>query len=182
MKRLIACFAVILALLTAIPSYAGTVSGQGWGQGDAATLLEELVYSSNFGTLSDMGVSYATKYIVITTGDAYNFNGSVYTSIASNTLTFSAGHTALTASQQCVFIVGLTATGAVGTTQSRIVASSADEPTPVFSTSYAPIGKIKVVTAATGAFTPNTTNLNDASCTITISDYKYKPISMTIPD
>ena len=171
--------AIILMFVTQM-AFAGTITPTGINQEDLVAVMNDLAYARNYGTLCNMGVTSATTYLVITTGGPYKFNGNVYTSTASNTLTFSTGHKALAASQKCIFTVGLTAAGVVGTLQSRVVSSAVADPDVVVSTTYAPIAKIKIVTNSTGVFTPNTTNISNASCTVTTTQMANKEVSLTV--
>lgn len=179
MKRFILSIIFSLVILSA---YAGEITGQGMSQGDLYRWLYDVTYAVNNGANTDMNISASGTYIVIGTGGSYVIDGVLYTSTATTTGTFTAGHTALTASQKCIFLVGLNSSGTIVTTQSNIVPSTSDDPIVPRPASVAPIARLEIETNSTGAFTPNTTSLAAASVTKTISDYARKTISLTIPD
>lgn len=174
--------AILMLLCSLTASYAGEITGQGMTQRDLYEWLYDTTYAMNNGTLSDMGVVASGVYIVIGAGGAYKVNGQVYTSTATTTGTFTAGHDALAASEKCIFTIGLNTSGTIVTTQSEIVPATSDDPAVPRPANIAPIARLEVETNSTGVFTPNTTSLADASCTVTFADYAHKTISLTIPD
>lgn len=111
---------------------------------------------------------------------SFTINGFGYFKAATDNLTFSAGHTALAASQKCAFFILLDSAGAVTTQQGDIVTPSptgdqrkaAEIPNP---TDKVVIGALVVTTAAATTFTPNTTDLSAAGVTFVaynfVSDY-----------
>ena len=179
MKRLLVALMLLCSL---VQVYAGEITGQGITQKDLYEYLNDTTYALNNGTLSDMGVVASGVYIVIGAGGAYMVNGQVYTSTATTTGTFTAGHDALAASEKCIFTVGLNTSGTIVTTQSEIVPSTSDDPSVPRPASIAPIARLEIQTNSTGVFTPNTTSLAAASVTATFADYAHKALSLTIPD
>jgi len=179
MKRFLT---LLLFLAMTVSSFAGEITPNGISQGDLYQWLYNATTALNNGTLSDMGVTYASESLVITTGGAYKINGTIYTSTASNTLEFSSGHTALGNSEKCLFTINLDTSGDVVTLQSNIVAASADDPSPEYSASYAPIATLEVSTNSGATFTPNTTEMNASGVTSVFTDYAHMPISLTIPE
>ena len=111
-----------------------------------------------------------------TQATSYSINGFGYFKAATDNLTFSAGHTALAASQRCAFFILLDAAGNVTTLQGDIVTPSptgdqrkaAEIPNPA---DKAVIGALVVTTGAAGAFTPNTTDLSAAG--VTFAAYNF---------
>lgn len=138
-------------------------------------------YRDNYATtcaLVDEGT--AANTFKFTQPISYNLNGFGYYKPATDNLTFSAGHTALTANQRCAFFQCLDAAGNVTTLQSVIATPSpsgdqraaAEIPNPSDRTV---VSALIVTTGAAGAFTPNTTDLSAAGVTFTkynfVGDY-----------
>lgn len=94
--------------------------------------------------------------------------GRSYLKAATDNIAFSAGHTALAASQTCIFAVCINAAGTVSTVQSEIVANADLGVTkaiqcPDIPDNLACLGHIQVSTNASGAFTPASTDLGAAN-------------------
>lgn len=174
MKKLLA-----ILLLLASTAFAGEVTEQGLSQGDLVKLLSDLKNAANSCALADFNLTASAAAIHVNNTGAYRLNGGVYSITATFTDTFTAGHSALSASQQCVFTVGLDSSGNVGTSQSRVVSTSVAAPTPVDPpANHAPIGYITVA----GAFTPNSTSLTSTAIAVTYTDVSNKTVSMTQGD
>ena len=120
--------------------------------------------NSGYISLTSGGLAVTTakeKFKTVNT-ITYLINGLFLSKTATDNLVFSSGHTALAASQSCLFGVWLDASGNVTTTQGPIVNSGDPCPVPPTPASRALIGLIKVVCTSAGAFTPGTT-LTDAT-------------------
>lgn len=124
-------------------------------------------------TYATLAINAASAATFKTTGTTtYCIDGILYTKAALSAQAFTAGHTALAASQQCTFGVWVDSAGTISTTQGRIV-SSVDVtnkltavPWPDYVANRALIGVIEVKTGAT-TFTPGTTALDAANVTAT---------------
>lgn len=124
--------------------------------------------NSGYLSLTAAGVAEGTNANTFKTTNtlAFTSNGVFKSKSATDNLTFSAGHTALAASQACLFAVWINAAGTVSTTQGPIVA--AGDPCPVPSQTTAGttlVGLIKVTTSSSGAFTAGSTDLSASGVT-----------------
>jgi hypothetical protein len=114
-------------------------------------------------------------------GVDYAIKGRTYHKADTDNLAFSDGHTALAASQQCVFGVQLDTSGNVTTKQSNIVDTADLEAGndqlhwPVADDNKVIVGYIRVETSDSGAFTPGSTDLGDAQVTDTYYDVMLPP-------
>lgn len=107
----------------------------------------------------------------------FSIKGVMYSKAATDNLAFSSGHTALAASQQCVFGVCLDSSGNVTTVQGPIKDVGNDDAVlawPVAGDAKALIGGIIVETGAT-TFTPGSTDLGAANVTDTYVDCDGQP-------
>lgn len=134
-------------------------------------------FNSGYMSLTSGGLAVTTdktKFKTVNT-ITYILNGIFYSKAATDNLAFSAGHTALAASQSCVFAVWLDSAGNVTTTQGPIVASGDPCPVPTSNGARALIGLIKVVCSAAGAFTPGSTNADATGVTTTYTNAAVMP-------
>lgn len=107
---------------------------------------------------------------------AFTSNGIFKSKGATDNLTFSSGHTALAASQACLFGIWISAAGSVSTSQGPIVAAGDPCPVPAQATAGTTlVGLIKVTTSSSGAFTPGTTGLGASGVTAAYSDCMDMP-------
>ncbi len=116
-------------------------------------------------------------------GVDYSIKGVLYHKADTDNLDFSTGHTALAASQQCVFGVFLDSSGNVTTRQGPIKTVGEDDKVlawPVGTDDLCLIGGIVVETGAT-TFTAGSTDLGAASVTDTYIDCDgLAPQSVTV--
>lgn len=106
-------------------------------------------------------------------GVDFSINGVMYHKADADNLAFSSGHTALAASQQCVFGVYLDTGGNVTTAQGPIKSVGSDLAVLPWSgpqNGKCLIGGIVVETSSSGAFTAGSTDLGDAQVTDTYVD------------
>ena len=134
--------------------------------------------NSGYASLTAAGLTEGTNAATFKTANTltYTSNGVFKSKNATDNLTFSAGHTALAASQACLFGVWINAAGTVSTSQGPIVA--AGDPCPVPGAPAANltlVGLIKVTTDASTTFTPGTTDLGAAGITDAYSDCMRMP-------
>ena len=126
---------------------------------------------------ADVGMaigSTADEYKTAATAN-YTIDGVWYTKAATDDINFTAGHTALAASQKCLVAICLDAAGTFSSIQSSIVAASASDPDwPTIPITVVCIGGIKIETGAT-TFTFDTTNLSAANVTDTYYDFNGLP-------
>lgn len=116
--------------------------------------------NSGYMSLTSAGLAAGTNTGTFKTANTltYTNNGVFKSKSATDNLTFSSGHTALAASQACLFAIWIDTNGNVTTTQGPIVASGDPCPVPTqTSANVTLVGLIKV--AATATFTPGTTAL-----------------------
>jgi hypothetical protein len=134
--------------------------------------------NSGYLSLTAAGLAEGTNANTFKTTNtlAFTNNGVFKSKSATDNLTFSTGHTALAASQACLFAVWINASGTVSTTQGPIVA--AGDPCPVPSQVTAGttlVGLIKVTTDSSTTFTPGSTDLGAAGVTDVYSDCMDMP-------
>ena len=134
----------------------------------------------NFGKAILAEGTDAATFKTTTNTIVYTVDAVQYTKAPTDNLPFSSGHTALAASQVCLFAVWLDTAGAVTTTQGKII-STADLSNgitvlsmPADQNGKCCIGLIRVATGAT-TFTPGTTDLGAASVTDTYYDCSCLP-------
>lgn len=188
MKRLdslilVSVIACLVALVSPFVGQTDPITARGMKQGDLYNLLNDIVYNGNNRCFNKVGMTTNTAQITIASGPIYAIDGVTYHGVATTTISFTAG-TALTASQKCRFGVLAGTTGLYTTSQGRIVPSTvadASVPWPSNASSKTMIGSVLVETNSTGAFTPGTTDLGDASITVTLTNRTAKPLSLTTP-
>lgn len=138
--------------------------------------LEQI--NSGYVSLTAAGLAEGTNSATFKTVNTLTFtnNGVFKSKNATDNLTFSTGHTALAASQACLFGVWVNASGTVSTSQGPIVA--AGDPCPVPGAPAANltlVGLIKVTTDASTTFTPGTTDLGASGVTDAYYDCMVMP-------
>lgn len=134
--------------------------------------------NSGYLSLTAAGLAEGTNSATFKTTNtlAFTSNGVFKSKGATDNLTFSTGHTALAASQACLFGVWITAAGAVSTTQGPIVAAGDPCPVPTQVTAGTTlVGLIKVTTDSSTTFTPGTTDLGASGITDAYSDCMDMP-------
>lgn len=181
MKR--AVIALVAILACALVAYGGQITPNGMNQADVYQLMSELVYAVNNKCLTTptLGVNAGAKAKFDTTANFTAVNSGVLNAVtASAACTFSTPITTIPASKRAIFAIGVTAADAVVTKQSAVVSYDHQLVIPKFPEGTALIGTIKVVAAADGQFVPNTTALDDASCTITITNMHSLPLSLNV--
>ena len=134
--------------------------------------------NSGYVSLTAAGLAEGTNAATFKTANtlAYTSNGVFKSKAATDNIAFSSGHTALAASQACLFGVWIDAAGNVTTSQGPIVA--AGDPCPVPSAPAANrtlVGLIKVTTDSSTTFTPGTTDLGASGVTDAYSDCMVMP-------
>ncbi|MEY3005777.1 MAG: hypothetical protein RI942_119 [Pseudomonadota bacterium] len=134
--------------------------------------------NSGYVSLSAAGLAEGTNANTFKTANTltYTSNGVFKAKSATDNLAFSSGHTALAASQACLFGVWVDSAGTVTTSQGPIVA--AGDPCPVPGAPAAGVtlvGLIKVTTNASTTFTPGSTDLGAAGVTDAYYDCMVMP-------
>lgn len=134
--------------------------------------------NSGYLSLTAAGLAEGTNANTFKTTNtlAFTNNGVFKSKGATDNLAFSTGHTALAASQACLFAVWINASGTVSTTQGPIV--TAGDPCPVPSQVTAGttlVGLIKVTTDSSTTFTPGSTDLGASGITDVYSDCMDMP-------
>ena len=181
MKR--AVIALVAVMACALVVYAGQITPNGANQADVYQLMSELVYAVNNKCLTTptLGINAGAKAKFDTTTNFTAVNSGVLNAVtASAAKTFTAPVSTITAGKRAIFAIGVTAADAIVTKQSKIVSYDNQLVTPKFPEGTALIGTIKVVAGANGQFVPNTTLLDDASCTVTITNMHSLPLSLDV--
>lgn len=134
--------------------------------------------NSGYASITSAGLAAGTTTGTFKTSNTLTFiNDGVFKSkSATDNLTFSSGHTAVTASKACLFGVWIDASGNVTTSQGPIV--NAGDPCPVPSAPAASVtlvGLIKVTTNSSTTFTPGTTGLAASGVTAAYSNCYRMP-------
>jgi len=134
-------------------------------------------FNSGYMSLTSGGLAVTTDKTKFKTVNTITFliNGLFYAKTATDNLAFSSGHTALAASQSCLFGVWLDSSGNVTTTQGPIVNTGDPCPVPTNPGNRALCGLIKVVCSAAGAFTPGSTNADATGVTTTYINASVMP-------
>lgn len=180
MKKLMV---VLMLVVLAVTAFAGTITPNSNDARDQYQILKELVYAVNNKALSSavIAINAGAKAKFDTTGNYTVVNNGVLNAVASNTAhTFTAPVSAIPAGYRGVFIIGAKADDSIVTKQSRSVLYDHQLVTPMLADGVAPIGLIKVAVDSDGIFTPNTTLLDDASCTVTITNLHSLPLSLDV--
>lgn len=133
--------------------------------------------NSGFLSLTAAGLAVGTNTGTFKTANtlAFTNNGIFKSKAATDNLTFSAGHTALAASQACLFGIWISAAGSVTTTQGPIQAAGDPCPVPTTPTNVTLVGLIKATTSSAVTFTPGTTGLGASGVTAVYSDCMDMP-------
>ena len=134
--------------------------------------------NAGYVSLTAAGLAEGTTSATFKTANTltYTSNGVFKSKSATDNLTFSSGHTALAASQACLFGVWVNDSGTVSTSQGPI--GTAGEVCPVPSApanGLTLVGLIKVTTDASTTFTPGTTDLGASGITDAYYDTMVMP-------
>jgi hypothetical protein len=181
-RLLIAVLFVTLVVVGSV--YADLITAQGSKAQDVYQLQKELVYAVNNKSLTSAALKFnATAPAKLETASACTVvNSGLFNSVAAvSSFTFSAT-TQIPAGKRGYIIVGVNSSDVFSTVHSPAVTYDHQLIVPMLAEGIAPVGLIKVIAAADGVFTPNTTLLNDASCTITISNLHSLPLSLDVKD
>jgi hypothetical protein len=179
---------LIAIVLAAVFCLAGSVnaagidsSGNGLSQADLVSALYKVQNALNNYTQTNVGLAVGspTSGLTITATPTYLVGCQFYTATAPVQISFSSGHVALGASQQCIFMVCLSSAGAWSTVQGPILPSYETEKYPSLTDAQTPIGAVKVVTSSVGSFTPGTTLLGASGVTATYRSLARRPLSLS---
>lgn len=134
--------------------------------------------NGGYGSLTSAGLAAGTTTGTFKTQNTLTYitDGVFKSKNATDNLTFSSGHTALAASQACLFGVWINGSGTVSTSQGPIQA--AGDPCPVPNPPAAGltlVGLIKVTTDASTTFTVGTTGLGASGITAAYSNCYRMP-------
>lgn len=178
-----AVIALIAIMACALVGYAGQITPNGMDQQDVYQLMNELVYAVNNKCLASAGIAVnsGAKAKFDVANSITVVNSGVLNSVASITArTFSTPISTITAGKRAIFAIGVEADDDIVTKQSAVVTYDHQLVTPKLPEGTAMIGTIKVIAAADGQFVPNTTLLDDASCTVTITNMHSLPLSLNL--
>jgi hypothetical protein len=134
--------------------------------------------NSGYMSLTAAGLAEGTNSATFKTANTltYTSDGVFKSKSATDNLTFSSGHTALAASQACLFGVWADASGNITTTQGPIGAAGEVCPVPgTNATGTTLVGLIKVTTDASTTFTAGTTDLGASGITDAYYDCMVMP-------
>lgn len=181
MKNLILlAIAVVLCVVTA---QGGTITPSSNDAGDIYQLRKELVRAVNNKCLLAAGLKYnaTDAKCFATTNTITTVHSGVLNSVSAvASQAFSATTPVIPAGKRGYIVVGVSAADAYSSKHSQPVSYDHELIIPMLDEGIAPVGLIKIVAGADGSFTPGTTGLNDASCTITITDLHSLPLSLNV--
>ena len=161
--------------------YAGEITERAAKTSDIYQLRKELAYKADHKVFGSAEIGSATVYLTVVATPTAVVNNEFVTLTATNTISFSSGHTALGDGEQCYFGLCVDSAGAYSTIQGPIVTNANYLKVPMPSTGYTMIGLVKVVADNPGVFTPNTTSVAaPASATITLTNVHGLPISLDL--
>lgn len=181
MKNNLLLVFLALACIASV-AYSGTITANSNDAPDIYQLRKELVRAVNNKCLLAAGLKYnATAPAKLETVNTITtvHSGMLNSVAAVSSFTFS-DTTAVPAGKQAYIVVGVNSSDVFSTKHSQAVSYEHELLVPMLDEGIAPVGLIKVVVGSTGVFTPNTTGLNDASCTITITDLHSLPLSLNV--
>lgn len=145
--------------------------------------MKDVVHAVNNRSLSSAGIAInagAKAKFDLVNGITI-INSGVINAVGSSTgNTFDSPVVTVPAGKRCLFVVGVNASDEVITKQSRVVSYDHQLVLPLLPEGVAPVASIKVVAAADGVFVPNTTALDNASCTITLTNISHTPVSLDV--
>ena len=181
MKNLILlAIAVVLCVATA---QGGTITPSSNDAPDIYQLRKELVRAVNNKCLLAAGLKYnaTDTECFATTNTITTVHSGVFNSVSAvASQAFSATTPVIPAGKRGYIVVGVSAADAYSSKHSQPVSYDHELIIPMLDEGIAPVGLIKIVAGADGSFTPGTTGLNDASCTITITDMHSLPLSLDL--
>jgi hypothetical protein len=179
-KYTLSLILVVLAIATAS---ADLITVQSSKIEDRYQILKDIVYAVNNRNLQDanLGVDGSAKAKWITASDTVVVCSGAFNAVAASTThTFSTPVQTIPAGKMAIFTLGVDADDVTVTKQSPVVSYSHQLVTPMLDEGQAILGTILIVADADGQFIPNTTLLDDASCTVTITDMHSLPLSLDL--
>lgn len=181
MKRFF--FIPVLLLMVSLISlvYGGEITERAAKPGDVFQLRKELAYHAGHKLLGSAGISSATTYLTVTNTPVAIVDNEFVTLTATNTLSFTSGHTSLGDGEMCYFGVCVDGSGDYSTIQGPITTTANYLKVPMPVSGKTMIGLVKVVCTDPGVFVPGTTSVAaPASATITITNVHSLPISLNL--
>lgn len=179
-KYILSLILVVLAIVTAS---ADLITVQSSKIEDRYQILKDIVYAVNNRNLQDanLALDSGAKAKWKTASDTVVICSGVFNPVtASSAHTFSTPVQTIPAGKMAIFTVGVGADDVAVTKQSPVVSYAHQLVTPMLSEGQAILGTIKIVAGSDGQFIPNTTLLDDASCTVTITDMHSLPLSLDL--
>lgn len=179
MKNLILLASV--ALLCVATVYGGTITADSNDAVDIYQLRKELVRAVNNKCLLAAGLKYnATDSKKLETANTITtVHTGVLNSVAAvSSFTLSATTPVIAAGKRAYIIVGVNSSDVFSTVHGQPVDYDHQLTVPMLAEGIAPVGLVKIVAGSDGSFTPGTTGLDDASCTVTITDLHSLPLSL----
>jgi len=169
-----------VALVSVSVAYGGLITANSNDAVDIYQLRRELVYAVNNKCLSSAGLKFnATASAKLETANAITtvHSGVLNAVAAVSSFTFSAT-TAIPAGKRAYIVVGVNSSDVFSTIHGVPVTYDHQLVVPMPAEGIAPVGLVKIVVGSDGIFTPNTTGLDDASCTVTITNLHSLPLSL----
>jgi hypothetical protein len=181
MKNLI--LLVCVALVCVSVAYGGTITPSSNDAVDIYQLRKELVRAVNNKCLLAAGLKYNatdTECFATTNTITTVHSGMLNSAAAVASQAFSATTPVIAAGKRGYIIIGVNSSDVYSSKHSQAVSYDHELIVPLLDEGIAPVGLIKIVAGADGSFTPGTTGLDDASCTITITDMHSLPLSLDL--
>jgi hypothetical protein len=174
---------VFIALVCIVSvAYSGTITANSNDAGDIFQLRKELVRAVNNKCLLAAGLKFnaTDKECFATTNTITTVHSGVFNSVSAvASQAFSATTPVIPVGKRGYIVIGVNAADVYSSKHSQPVSYDHELVVPMLDEGIAPVGLIKIV-ANSGAFTPGTTELDDAGCTITITDLHSLPLSLNI--
>jgi len=180
MKNNLLLVFLALACIASV-AYSGTITANSNDAVDIYQLRKELVRAVNNKCLTAAGLKYnaTDKECFATTNTITTVHSGVLNSVAAvASQAFSATTPVIPAGKRGYIIIGVNSSDVYSSKHSQPVSYDHELIVPLLDEGIAPVGLIKIVAGADGSFTPGTTELDDASCTITITDLHSIPLSL----
>jgi len=175
---------LVLAIVSlCLAAFGGQITERAMKPQDHFQWMKDVVHAVNNRSLGSAGIAInsGAKAKFDLGNDIVVINSGVFNSVGASTAnTFDAPVAVVPASKRCLFIVGVNASDEVITKQSPVVSYDHQLVLPLLPEGVAPVALIKVVVAADGIFTPNTTALDNTSCTITLTNIAQTPVSLDV--
>ena len=182
MNRFILTILLVVAL-GALTAFGGQITERAMQPQDHFQWMKDMVHAVNNRSLSSMavGINSGAKAKFDTTATATVICSGVFNSVSPSTAnTFDTPVTTITAGKRSVFVIGVNASDEIITKQGPVVSYDYQLVIPLLDEGVAPIATIKVVATSDGQFVPNTTALDNASCTVTITNISNTPVSLNV--